>query len=267
MGMFDNYDNLSPDYIPDNSSYKVTATVKTYDNGNPKSAYNIKGEFVGFSVNEGDTYKLDLGIKYEIMVEADAIHFIRTGECPSSDTKGYVGRKAYNTIDIESYTCNEVIHNIDGTVEYVWSKDNKFTYPSIGELPLCFYPYSRYDELEVSILNFRNETIKTILLNSTQEELIVDKEISDLLSQGIYKIKVVAQDEENKRLATMFNLIVGSGSVNDLTNSGMSDVIYSTTTNNFVNDKLNTIMLAVKEQSEKLDRALIEVTNTISELI
>jgi hypothetical protein len=148
----------------------------------------------------------------------------------------------------------------------VWTKDEKFTYPSMGETPLYFYPYGKYGELEVSIVNFRNDVIKTVHLESTQEELIIDKELSDLLPQGTYKIQVVAQDEDNRRLATVFKLIVGSVNMIELNKGSVAGAVYSNSANNFLTEKINATMLAVREQSEKLERTLVEVTDTITEL-
>lgn len=266
MGMFDNYDNLSPDYIPDNSSPKVVVRQRIYDTELPKKLFNIRGKFIGYLVNEGDTYNLDLGLECKVLVEVDALHFTQPGDGPTKNTSGYVGKKAYNTTDIVSYICSEVVHNTPDTIEYIWTKEDKFTYPSIGEVLLYFHPYGEHNIVEVSILNFRGEIITTICLDNQQAKLVVDKELSDLLPQGTYTVQVVVQNESSRRLVTKIDLIVGSVDMTELNKSSVSGAIYSNSSTNFITEKLNTIMAAVQKQSERLDETIIEVTETLNEL-
>jgi hypothetical protein len=64
--MFEKYDNISSDYIPDNTSPKEVPLDDT-PSGLPRRCYNIKNEFVGFSWIRGE--KFEFSLKYEDVPE------------------------------------------------------------------------------------------------------------------------------------------------------------------------------------------------------
>jgi hypothetical protein len=65
MDMFENYDNLSTDYVPDNSSIIVSPPEES-ESTFPLEVYNKKQEFIGYAFNEGDTLDIETGlISYE----------------------------------------------------------------------------------------------------------------------------------------------------------------------------------------------------------
>lgn len=82
MSIFTNYDNLSPDYIPDNISEKEYAEEVT-NNKPPRVVLNAKKEFIGYCWYNGE--------KFDFTVKTD-----------------------YNHEDVQNKTLSLMIHDFRG---------------------------------------------------------------------------------------------------------------------------------------------------------
>ena len=76
-GMFDNYENLSNSYVPNNLScakpqHNCTPIAPSNPN-KPYSDYNAKGELVGYFWHYGDSINLEFNIEGEMTTQEDYI--------------------------------------------------------------------------------------------------------------------------------------------------------------------------------------------------
>ena len=264
MSMFDNYDNISPNYIPDNSSPTLKVGLKSYDTSLPKELYNQKREFIGYLFNEGDTLSIDTRLTVKVSVEIDAIVYNEPNQKPSKTTEGYVGKKAYNTVDFKSFTCIEVSRASADEVEYIWKEDSVFQYPSVGEIETIFTPYSKYTDVKLNILNFRYDIIASFDLTSNQAEFYIDENTSNLMLQGVYSVEVYVSNESERRLATKYKLIVGNVDMNELNKNSLIEVpLYSGSTREFILNKLNAILKSMEDRALTIEKAVEELDAAI----
>lgn len=64
MSIFTNYDNLSPDYIPDNISERED-TEEVANNKPPRVVLNAKKEFIGYCWYNGEKFDLTVKTDYK----------------------------------------------------------------------------------------------------------------------------------------------------------------------------------------------------------
>lgn len=180
MGMFTNYDNLSNTYIPDNVSPNTEYALYKPTNL-PEILYNVKGNKVAHTWTLGDTFIWQVGLNETIKVELNSIIYHSTGDEPDAVTKGSIGQRAYNIVDMCSWQCVDYTDN-----EYVWKKDKNFTYPLDGEVTLSLKPVID-GSLVFELYNFRREHLKTFTEFDGNKVLVnINTELNDELQQGIY---------------------------------------------------------------------------------
>lgn len=187
MSIFDNYENLSSTYVPNNQK-KIFEEQKIFDQDVPKKEYDTYGRFIGYSFSYGDTVRIPYFINKVIYVEEDAIIYELEGGEPTEDTVGYKGQKAYNIKTVESWVCE----SLDSSI-YSWKKLNNFTYPENGtkKVTLESNKYSDVDKIKFNIYNFRwEEVYSKEFLPSQDFNIFIDKELSDKLVSGIYNCSV-----------------------------------------------------------------------------
>ena len=191
MGIFDNYENLNPDYIPDNSSEKPSDERKCLNEKLPRKAFNVKGNFVGYRWNYGDTFDLTFTVNKQIAVYSNSIVYDVSGESPSITTVGKIGQQAYNIVDIKSWTC---VGTSEGV--YIWVEDECVSYPVDGDRYIDFVPNMKDKTLKVELYNFRWESIKTFTQIGQNEIVVsVDKYLSEELKPGVYYCIVKVQGD------------------------------------------------------------------------
>lgn len=118
MTMFDSYDTgVRVNCCDSNANYHILHETL------PNKIYNIKNNFVGYAWNLADVFDWEISINTKILVPKDAIIYKEIDEMPTTCTVGNVGQKAYNTIDIKSWTC---VGLIDGL--YTWVEDKQLIY-------------------------------------------------------------------------------------------------------------------------------------------
>lgn len=203
--MFDSYSNLSDIYVPDNTTPTLNTFV-LFDNNAVKKEYNIKREFIGYSWGYGDTPTIEIALSKKIRVEEDAIVFYNSEEEPSSSTVGIKGQRAYNAVDIKSWTCTTL-----DTTNYVWVEDSTFKYPENGtkEISLKTFPDIENKTVNFTIKNFRKEVVYNEKFSAVSPFFIhITKEISDKLLQGVYTCYVELYDETSYISCMKFTIII-----------------------------------------------------------
>lgn len=192
MTMFDTYDNLSDNYRPGNFNPVCpkpnNPCLKPLKPTRPYEEYNALGELVGYWWNWGDTINLDFNITGTIVVEDNALIYSAVGECPSPITIGEIGQKAYNVVDLKSWTCT-AIDDTQETIAFIWTLDEEFDNPEEGDrniyTTVAEFMADKY--VSVQIFNFRMEQIAIKTFNGAQQIVFpIDKELSEKMVKGIY---------------------------------------------------------------------------------
>ena len=73
MSMFTNYDKIPENYIPDNIVMRMPPEIVCFSNKQPQKEYNFKGDFIGYSWEQGDTLTMKISVDKTIKVEEDAL--------------------------------------------------------------------------------------------------------------------------------------------------------------------------------------------------
>jgi hypothetical protein len=206
MSIFDNYDNLSSTYVPNNQK-EVLEKQNIFIPSIPRKEFDSFGNFLGYSWSYGDTLSFNILLSKTINVEENALIYDEEGEGPNSSTVGVMGQRAYNTVDIKSWTCK----TLDQTI-YNWVEDKVFKYPKLAgtkEINLETFKDIYSKKVLFTIKNFREETIysKEIVANK-EIEISIDKELSNKLLQGIYYAYVTVFDNDYSDNCLKFLILI-----------------------------------------------------------
>lgn len=193
MSMFDNYENLREDYIPNNTEVPKLPLRKVIHHSFPIKEKNIVGKFVGCSFNYGDTLPLEFYFNPTVLVEENAI-ILESNSEPSSTTEGLLGQRAYNGNTMREWVCETLDQST-----YSWREEKEFTIPTCGTKELTVKPFgnnNQWTKAEVVISNFRREKILSF---STEDgtAIIESNSVKISITDGAYK-----SDEEDLREAS-----------------------------------------------------------------
>lgn len=175
MQLFDNFDNIPQNYIPNNMFPRIPEIMVALDNDTVKPLFR-DGRQVGYKWNWGDVIKLPIKNEIHIKVPNGSLTTNTPDEVPTTETVGdFIGQKFYNFKDFRSWTLKEILEEeiqpyYEGEEQettgevvytYVWEEDPMFTYSkNIGQdytLPL---PWNEHDQIVVQLFNFRKECIR-----------------------------------------------------------------------------------------------------------
>lgn len=194
MGMFLNYQDIDKNYRPNNLINAFPQLMKNnklnpLDESKPFEEYNTKGELTGYFWRQGETLNLEFNIDGEITLEADAVLLTGKGQSPTDQTLGNIGQRAYNILDLRSWTCVAVTT----TGRYIWEEDAEFTYPTdaIRSVYISADDYLKDKSVEVTLYNFRLEPICCKTYDATPKIVFpIDTALSSRLSKGVYYCSV-----------------------------------------------------------------------------
>lgn len=202
--MFDSYDNLPSTYIPDNTTPPPLPPEKI-NNDIAKVVYDIKGRPQGISWKYGDEFRLELNIEQTIRISPLAIVYQVSGECPTTDTGGFPGQQAYNTMDYKSWTC---IGEGDCSC-FIWVEDPDITYPPDGQFEIKMFPPYENGVLTADIYNFRWEKIlSSSNANSPIVYFDINKDTNEILKPGVYNCLMELRRDNENVVRKRVNLIV-----------------------------------------------------------
>ena len=199
--MFSNYQNIKDNYTPTNLYYKFpvlqdSSKLLPRNSSKPYEEYDAKGNLIGYSWYYGETLKLDFSIDGEIVVESDAIRYNIYGEYPDSSVEGYVGQKAYNIVELKSWTCTAADKLKDN---YVWTIDEEFEHDSENATESIYVSAKNYlsdKTVVVKFLNFRHDVIHTErFFGSPNVVVTVDDNLSKKFKKGVYYCEMTVETE------------------------------------------------------------------------
>ena len=203
MGMFDKYDKLNPDYIPDNSSQDSDDFDYTLlDNDLPRTMYDALNRFIGYTWNHNESFDFVLSVNDTISIKKDSIIYNEPGKCPNKYTvANREGQQAYNIVDAKSWT---YIGRADSL--YVWVEDDVLTYPIDGDKTITVNTDMTDKYIQLDIFNFRWEKVHSTT-SANNESIIVlkiDEEMHKKLPSGIYYITLKICSEDSVQLKDKF---------------------------------------------------------------
>lgn len=206
MGMFDNYDKLNPEYIPDNTSPTPSTSFITIDEVMPRPYYDIKNRLVGYTWNYGEYFKFSLSTDDMIAILNDSIVYNNVGEKPGNFTVGKrVGQQAYNTVDAKSWT---YVGKADSL--YIWVEDEELTYPTDGDKSIIIHSDMTNRYAQLNIYDFKwNELFEAKSeIGNSKVFIDINEETSEKLKPGIYYCTLKIVGEEDCRLKHKVTLII-----------------------------------------------------------
>lgn len=204
MSMFDSYNNICILDTPDNIHNEPAKEYNTISSDKPSKIYDINNKFVGYAWNYGDIFTFNINVNDIIKVHRDSIIFDETDETPNSQTRGYKGQQAYNTVDKVSWTC---VGHMNGL--YVWVRDTEITYDKDGTKEIELTTDISNKTVEVNIYNFRYELIKTFEnSNCNLVSIDINESIYEVLPSGLYKCVVRITDDKISTIKDEFTITV-----------------------------------------------------------
>jgi len=198
--MFDNYNNISGDYVPTNTNKCCRQNIPFIKV--PNVDYDANGNVIGYFWYYGDTMNIRVELYGSINVPEDSIVYTSTGQRPDSSTVGYVNQKAYNVIDLISWTCTAIVES--ETVEYTWTIDSEFVYPTTGKgVYFTIDNYLRGRTVRATLYNYKHEQVDSrILEGSSIVDYRIDAELSAKLIRGTYYLTIVICDQNRDSYIT-----------------------------------------------------------------
>lgn len=205
MGMFDTYDSLNPNYIPDNSTNKIEQ-YKYIEKELPYKVYDIKNRFVGYKWNYNDRFVFPISVDNTICVDEDALIYTNKDECPDTHTVGtHIGQKAYNTIDSKSWTYCGESNNI-----YLWVEDDFIIYSAKGDKEITLSTDMNERKIEVTIYNFKWEVVYKHMgdIGASTTHINIDNELNEVLVPGLYYVVINISGEDTSQMFSKYNIII-----------------------------------------------------------
>ena len=205
MKMFDTYDNLNEDYIPDNSTV-VDDSVVTLDSTLPRKLYDVKNRFIGYEWSTTDRFSFKLSVNDAITIDDDAILYNYTGGAPDYYTEGTrVGQQAYNLVDRKSWTFVGRTHNT-----FMWIEDAVFTYSADGTNTVELRADMTERKTQLCIYNFRWELITEFISETGIPEVIVHitDDVAKLLPTGAYYAILKTVSDSSVELKNRYYFVI-----------------------------------------------------------
>lgn len=195
--MFEKYQNLE-NYIPNNIKNcsnvgKSYTKLDTECSDKCFAEYDSHGNIIGYYWHYGDTLNLEFNIDGEITIESDAILLTEPGQTPTINLSGYIGQKAYNIVDLVSWTCSALTNQ-----HTIWTKDDEFTYDEMSSRSVYVdaSEFLQNKKLQFTIYNFRREVVlQEFHTGKTKFVFNINKELSKNLKKGIYYCSLAAVDD------------------------------------------------------------------------
>ena len=204
--MFDNYDKLNPDYIPNNTTTYLDTEYLTIDSEVPRPMYDIKNNFIGYTWDEGESFDFKMSVDDMITIRRNSLIYEKAGEHPDVYTVAEVGgQQAYNVVDAKSWTFTGKSSNL-----YIWVEDDELTYPVNGDKSIMINTDMTDAYIELDIYNFRWEKIysQNGEVGNSDIVLHIDSEMSDILKPGVYYVtlKICSEKEQFVKSRFMINI-------------------------------------------------------------
>lgn len=197
MAMFDIYDKLNPNYIPNNTSEQHDEGYTKLSDVIPCELYDSKQNFLGYGWNFGEQFSITLSVDDVIKVSENSLIFENANEEPNELTPAYIlGQKAYNTADARSWTFVGRTNSL-----YIWVEDEYVIYSTSGTKTIKIQRDLTDQHVELNILNFRREVVYTQLGETGDSDIVlnVDEDMLSILTPGLYYADIkICSDEETR---------------------------------------------------------------------
>ena len=205
--MFDNYDKLQQNYVPNNlnKAFPVPPTCKKIEETRPNKPYDMydeMGKFIGYFWNYGDTVSLDFTITGEYTVEGNAIISTVSEQEPNTETVGYIGQYYINVVDNKVWKCTTINGNI-----YTWTDVTGVENP-VGSKSVYIdaEDYLKDKTLYFKLYNFRGEMVYEETQEASTSCIInIGEELSKKLVRGNYTANLTLFDNYTGDYETLFS--------------------------------------------------------------
>lgn len=185
--MFDNFQNLDPDYIPNNIKKEELIDREEYKDV-PYDIVDNKEHFYhryrdgqeGKSFAYGQEISFDFEVDDVAYVEEDAFVSYTKDEEPTTETKGEYGQYFYNILDEKLWKCIS-----RGQTVYQWQRIRPFTIPVKGSQMV--YLDAIDGEVECDVFNRNGEIVYRKVIEGGVRTLTIDSSEAKTLIPDIYE--------------------------------------------------------------------------------
>ena len=204
MSMFDNYDFLPSNYIPNNLTTSPPLEYKVIDDYIPKKIYNLKNDFIGYSWNYGYIFDFKLSVNDIIKVKDDSIIFTTAEEEPTDSLVGYKGQQCYNTVKNKSWTCSGHIQGI-----YVWVEDKYVTYDAHGTKEIEMVTDVSDSTITFEMYDKKWKLIYSITAEEVNEIICpISKDLYDKMKPDVYHCTLRVIGNNTERIKKQFEIVI-----------------------------------------------------------
>lgn len=185
--MFDNFQNLDPNYVPNNIKKEELIDREEYKDvpydiiDNREHFYHrYKNEENGKAFSYGQEINFDFEVDDVVYVEENAIVSYTQGEEPTTETVGEYGQYFYNIPDEKLWKCTS-----RGQTVYQWQQIKPFSVPTKGYQKVYLSPID--GEVECDIFNRDGEIVYREILADGVRTIIITAENARTLIPDIYE--------------------------------------------------------------------------------
>ena len=207
MPVFNNYNNININNKPYNSNCCNTNLNIPFVK-EPNVDYDANGNVIGYFWHYGDAIDFNIHLTGTVQVPVNSIIYYYYGECPSENTAGEIGNKAYNVVDLKSWTCTAIVE--DEPIKYCWTLDDEFLDTEVGlKVYMTAEQYLSDKYIRVTIYTDRHVEYQTIKLEGHADISLHIGPSGDITyPRGVYYMDVVVCDEANDRYETVINNVM-----------------------------------------------------------
>lgn len=159
--MFEPFDNLSPDYIPDNMHHKHRKIEYVVSNENIHKKFN-GDKFAYYYWEYGEDISLEITANTDIKINNYDIINSTPGVTPPEDSISFVGRildvgtRFYNLVDVKSWRLSGYD---ESSLKYYWEEDEYLTFFNTGTVNVTVTPDMSNRSLVAEFLNHKNDVV------------------------------------------------------------------------------------------------------------
>lgn len=159
--------------------------------------YDKYGNPNGYQWEHKETLTLKFDFHPYYLVENNSIIYTEPSQQPTVNTQGFIGQKAYNSVDLTTWMCVDIL--VD---QFIWTEFPTFTLPNVGtninytkKMYVENYPDQLIQDVtrvKFQIFTFRFQKLyeKQITYNGNQLQLYIDNDLSDKMVEGNYFLQI-----------------------------------------------------------------------------
>lgn len=203
MQLFDNFNNIPEDYIPDNMHPPKCPSVELFLIDSNVDPIYRKCRLVGYAWDYGESVNIEIKHQIHLTLQENAIYTFEDVD-PTESTVGEVGQRYYNLYNLTSFVCESAFEGV-----YTWQRDENLTFFSNEPIEIDVPINMTGKSTIVELLNFRRELIdeKEFAGQNTINWVLTHEESAKYLG-GIYYMNIYIVEEGQETLSNSYEIVI-----------------------------------------------------------